>query len=303
VPAEHAAAVPHARTGVARRRVLARRARARSLAAERRVAWATRPGHFPRPSLAGPAEAYPHVVHETAVPLQRADGDPILEAGKRVNVALAATRLDGLALDPGRPLSFWRAVGRVRERDGYRHGMELRGGCIVPALGGGLCLLSNALFAAAVRSGWRILERHGHTMEAIPPAAGQPWGLDATVAYPYIDLRFELRAGDAPSRLGVAVRDGTMVLEVRSRAPLTRSVRVDAQDDRIDVVAGQRVRRNRLVRHIDGTDGATLTEVVAVNAKRLLHDGLHARSCLTCGLTSCAGRVEVSAGERRAAEW
>ena len=31
----------------------------------------------------------------------------------------------------------------------------------MPSIGGGICLVSNALFAMAVRVGWSILERHG----------------------------------------------------------------------------------------------------------------------------------------------
>lgn len=301
---EHAAVTPDAETGVARSRVLARRARSTWLGARRRAAWVLKPGDFPAPILAGSADSYPHVLYERRIPLQRRDGhgEAVFEAGRRMNVSLAAPRFNGLALLPGHTFSFWRAMGPIRASDGYRHGMELRGGCVVPAVGGGLCLLSNALFHAAAMLGWTILERHGHVMEAVPPVPGEVWGLDATVAYPYVDLRVALAADDTPARLGVAVRDDLLVVEVRGLAAATRTIALEEQAALVDVVAGQHIRRNRIIRRIVAADGSLLRrDVIAVNAKRLLYEAEAGRSCLTCGLTSCAGRVEVPLGERHAA--
>src|ERR1041384_1083314 len=128
-------------------------------------------------------------VAELVVPVLRADGfaHPALEQGKRRNLELAVPYFDGLLVTPQGTLSFWRVLGRASESRGFSWGMELRGGCVTPAIGGGLCLLSNAIFELAVRSGWRIIERHGHSLEAMPPAAGTV-PLDATVAWPDVDL-------------------------------------------------------------------------------------------------------------------
>ncbi len=111
--------------------------------------------------------------------------------------------------------------------------MELRAGCAVPAIGGGLCLLSNALFALAVELGWEILERHGHSM-----ALADPHALDATVAYPYVDLRIAPRRGTAV--LAVAVRGDVLVVAAHGdaeppRVELDREQREDAasRDTRI----------------------------------------------------------------------
>lgn len=161
-----------------RLRVALQAARRTQLAGRRLAAWALQPGRWTRPVLAPPAEAFAHDLYDVRVPLLRRDpaADPRLEAGKRVNVALAACAFDGLLLTPAQPLSFWRTLGRVTPEAGFQLGMELRGGCIVPTVGGGVCLLSNALFAMAARLGWAVLERHGHSLEAVPPTDGGPWG-------------------------------------------------------------------------------------------------------------------------------
>src|SRR6185369_6496582 len=144
------------------------------------------------------------LVCEVEVPIARTDrfADPALEAGKRQNLQLAAPAFDGLVATPSRPISFWRTLGRATERRGFTWGMELRGGCVTPAIAGGLCLLSNALFEVAVRAGWQILERHGHSLEAIPPVPGR-LALDATVAWPDVDLVIAPTSGAA--RLSVRI--------------------------------------------------------------------------------------------------
>ena len=255
--------------------------------------------------------------------------DPLLDDGKRHNIALAAPYFDGVELSPDRPFSFWRNLGRITRSRGFRHGMELRGGCIVPALGGGICLLSNALFRMACELGWTIHERHGHTMEAAPPLdfapsvcrgvaaadhdqAAAPWGMDATVFWPHVDLRFAPRSGRV--RLGVTVIGDVLRLCVHGDAPMPDiSVILESTADVIEgvvegviergtetaidqTIEGQPdaspVRRNRVVRRIIcGTTGRALAcDTVAENRKRLLDPAGQRRNCLTCDQTQCHAR-------------
>lgn len=213
------------------------------------------------------------------LPLHREEGHPLLEAGKRTNLALAAPIFDGLILHPERPLSFWRTLGRVTAERGFREGMELRAGCIVPALGGGLCLLSNGLFQLAARLGWRVLERHGHTTEAVPDE-GPIWGLDATLFWPHVDLRVAPRSGVAQLRVGLT--DDHLVLRVLAHQPTRHVVRLRSAADRVTVLDGERIRQNVLLRDVDG-----VTEVLGHNRKRLLHSEDARRNCLTCGVQDC----------------
>lgn len=261
------------------------------LSARRLVAWQTRAEHFPAPVIASRPLA--HVLYSTRIPLHRADANPVFEAGKKHNLALAAPSFDGLLLEPSRPFSFWRTLGRVTEARGFRHGMELAGGCIVPAIGGGLCLLARALFQAAVFTGQRIIERHGHSMQAVEPPPGLPWGIDATVLWPYVDLRFA--PVDRLVRLGVSVRNEALLVTVTGSAPLTKRFEVEALDERESQQADGRIRHNRIVRHAVGPDGTRRSETLAINRTRMLTREKQRRSCLTCGETSCHARVTVPA--------
>ena len=144
-----------------------------------------------------------------------------MQLGKVQNLRRAAAALDGLVLAPGRVFSFWRQVGRATRARGFANGRMLREGCLMPAIGGGLCQLSNALYDVALQAGCRIVERHAHSVRVPGSAAAE--GRDATVAWNYVDLRFE------------AVRE--MMLSVRlSRRDLNVSLLTKSTNLRTPVV-------------------------------------------------------------------
>jgi vancomycin resistance protein VanW len=256
--------------------------------ARRLLAWAGSAARWPAPVLATSLAEFPHRVYEREIAIGRTDpgADPVLEQGKRFNLALAAPCFDGLMLTPEQPLSFWRALGRVTAARGFRHGMELRGGCIVPTLGGGLCALSNALFRMACELGWTILERHGHTRDAAP-IEGDLWGLDATVFWPHVDLRIAPRYGAA--RLGVAVIGDRLRLRVDATVPSHTRVELASAGDRVHAQGELRTRENTILRTIVDADTgrAVQREVVAVNRKELVRVVDQRRNCLTCGEEAC----------------
>lgn len=272
---------------------LSYRARVAGLAALRQLRWRTDAAEYPLPEAAPPAERFPYAIYERRLPIARRDegAHPFLEDGKRANLRLAAPAFDGLFVSPTRPISFWRTLGPLTEAVGYRHGMSLYDGCVVPAVGGGVCLLSNALFEMAVLLGWPIRERHGHSVGAVPPLPGEMWGLDATVFYPYVDLRF---AATAPSRLSVRVEEGELVLGVRALAPLDVRVMVKTLDESTERVGTDEYHLNRLVRQIFVGDRLVTEEVVATNRKLFVPPEHAGRSCLTCGDDACHTRTELA---------
>jgi vancomycin resistance protein VanW len=155
--------------------------------------------------------------------------------------------------------------------------MELRSGCAVPAIGGGICVMSNALFTLAVELGWTILERHGHSL-----ALADPLALDATVAFPHVDLRIAPRDGTAI--LDTAVRGDVLVVGVRHGGPRLRVELVREQhDDGITRVT--RIRR-RVWREL-----VLLEDRMIVDDRQRVVTAL--RTCLDCGETACHARVTL----------
>lgn len=110
------------------------------------------------------------------------------QLGKVHNLRRAARMLDGVVIPAGETFSFWCQIGRASRARGFVGGRMLQQGCMVPAIGGGLCQLSNALYDAALQAGCAIVERHAHSR--VVPGSAAMHGRDATVAWNYVDLRF-----------------------------------------------------------------------------------------------------------------
>ncbi|MET0753216.1 MAG: VanW family protein [Pyrinomonadaceae bacterium] len=114
--------------------------------------------------------------------------EQFLLAGKVHNLRLAIKKLDGVEIPAGEIFSFWKHIGQANRARGFVQGRELREGCIIPNVGGGLCQLSNALYDAALKANFEIVERHAHTQIVAGSLAEQ--GRDATIFWNYVDLRF-----------------------------------------------------------------------------------------------------------------
>lgn len=132
-----------------------------------------------------------------------------LSAGKTHNLRIAARALNGVTVPAGKVFSFWKHVGRVSRRRGFAVGREVREGCLIPTLGGGLCQLSNALATCAVQAGFTLVERHGHTAVL---GSGRPGLVDATVFWNYVDLRI---SSDLPWRIEAVLTDTELVVRLR----------------------------------------------------------------------------------------
>jgi vancomycin resistance protein VanW len=273
-----------------RRAALVYAAKVRVLQARRLALWTLRPREFSAPQVRDSA-AWPVLLAGRSVAISRDDGhqDARLEEGKRINLELAARAFDGLLLEPGVPISFWRVLGRLTEARGYRLGLEVSAGCLIPAIGGGICLLANALFEAAVRAGMQIVERHGHTLEAVPPREGELWGLDATVFWPYVDLRWA--AVGAAARLGVEIAGERLVVSFTARAASARTIELSSTNERFEVSPDGPLRINQVRRRILAQGGAVTEErVIAENRRRVLGPEELSRTCYSCGEDRCHRR-------------
>ena len=109
-----------------------------------------------------------------------------LEAANRShNIRLAASILDNYLLLPGKTLSLNNILGESTIAKGYKEAPIIVGRELVPGLGGGLCQIYSTLYNAALLANLQVIERHSHQL-AVPYI--DP-GRDATVSYPYKDLK------------------------------------------------------------------------------------------------------------------
>lgn len=177
--------------------------------------WRPVPRHHRSPRLAEDP-----VIAQARSPLWT-DGRPeewVLVAGKVHNLRLACRHFDGLVVPAGSTLSFWRQLGRPSRARGFVEGREVREGCVVPTVAGGLCQLSNALARCAMEAGLQVAERHRHTRR-VEGHAAQPGGHDATVLWNYVDLRIVARSD---LRIETELSADELVVRFRSPDPARR---------------------------------------------------------------------------------
>jgi len=103
------------------------------------------------------------------------------------NVQVAAKSLDGVILQPGQVFSFNKIVGPRTFIRGYDSAPSYLNSESPSTFGGGICVVSSAVYQLALSAGFPIIERlpHQKTVRSVMP------GLDATVWYGKADLRFE----------------------------------------------------------------------------------------------------------------
>lgn len=137
-----------------------------------------------------PSDNFPFLWAEIRSPLWDETGaiEAALQQGKVQNLRRAVTKINQVLVPANQTFSFWAQIGRATKRGGFASGRLLREGCLMPAIGGGLCQLSNALYQAALDCDLEIVERYAHSR--VVPGSASESGRDATVAWNYIDLRF-----------------------------------------------------------------------------------------------------------------
>ena len=156
--------------------------------------------------------------------------------GKLANIRLGAARLDGVVLEPGQILSFWALVGRPVESAGFAMGRAIRADVLGGDIGGGLCQLSGLAYELGLRAGLSVVERHAHSRDLYAEHERfTPLGLDATVVWPWKDLRLA-NLTDAPVHLRFSVADMRLTAAAHGAAPLAPHtialVRRDAPGER-----------------------------------------------------------------------
>lgn len=134
----------------------------------------------------------PHVVFEaSSLMINEHSGFPLeFQYNKVHNLKLAAKAIDGVVIAPGETFSFFRLARYADREIPYKDGLNLVDGKIMSSYGGGLCQMSDLLFWLFLHSPLTVVERHGHAVQALPPAGdGLPCGTDATVSEGWLDLK------------------------------------------------------------------------------------------------------------------
>jgi vancomycin resistance protein YoaR len=86
------------------------------------------------------------------------------DGGRCRNIALAAEKIDGIALQPYGEFSFNALVGKRTKENGFLEAKVISQGEFVKGVGGGVCQVSSTLYNAALLSGLSVTEYHPHSL-------------------------------------------------------------------------------------------------------------------------------------------
>jgi vancomycin resistance protein YoaR len=116
---------------------------------------------------------------------------PGSSAARITNVTVGAARFNDVLLSPGQEFSFGQILGPVGAAQGYLPGLVILGNEETDQYGGGLCQVATTAFRAALLAGLPINERsnHSYAVSFYTAPYGVP-GVDATIYYPQVDLKF-----------------------------------------------------------------------------------------------------------------
>lgn len=125
--------------------------------------------------------------------IKRGEGiDPVLQENKAINIKLACRKINGIIICPGESFSFWRTVGKLTAKKGFKDGRILKYNKLIAGIGGGLCNLANTVHILILHSPLEVTEFHSHS-DALAPDEGKrvPFSAGTSVSYNHVDYRFK----------------------------------------------------------------------------------------------------------------
>ena len=169
----------------------------------------------------------------------------ILSPIQKNNIDIASRAVNNTVLEPGEEFSFNRVVGPRTDGKGYRPASSYLGPDSPSTVGGGICLVSSAIYQAALESNCRIVERvpHLRTIASVPP------GLDATVWYGRADLKFR-NDYSVPIQISAECRDNNLRVKFLGQKSSTESTK-----KKLHTVIVSQNRQELLVEAFSETDG------------------------------------------------
>lgn len=128
---------------------------------------------------------------------------------RAINVSLAASRINGVVIQPGESFSFSQTILPRTKENGYVEAPVIMGNEFVPGIGGGICQVSSTLYAAMLSANLPATERHPHSLAV----TYIPAGMDATISGNAIDLKFT-NIFDKPIQIYATTYNGVLTVAI-----------------------------------------------------------------------------------------
>lgn len=131
-------------------------------------------------------------------------------SSRKHNIELISRILDGTIINSGETFSYNDISGPRSAARGYREAPVIEYGGYAMDYGGGICQVSSTIYAAIMnQKHFEIIEREAHGLDV----SYLPFGMDATVSYGAIDLKF-INRYPYSVRLNVKSEDGVCLVTI-----------------------------------------------------------------------------------------
>ena len=143
------------------------------------------------------------------------------DANRAHNVMLAASKIDGVILNPGDTFSYNKVVGPRTAATGFKNAHVYEGNRIVDGMGGGICQVSSTLYNTVLMADLKIVKRTNHSM----PVGYVPAGRDATVSYGTIDFVFQ-NDKTYPIKICATIANRTLTISIEGVSDMDYTVQL-----------------------------------------------------------------------------
>lgn len=199
--------------------------------------------------------------------------DPTHQYNKADNIALASSKICGIVIRPGEEFSFWKTVGKVNKKTGYKEGRVIKENKLTSGVGGGLCNLANTIHLLILHSPLTVTEFHKHS-DALAPDEGKriPFSSGTSVRYNYIDYRFKNNT-QQNFQLNLWCADEKLYGELRSDSEIPFSYKLIEEDHHFKKEGEKFYRYSKIYREItDIASKEVKMELILNNRSEVMFD-------------------------------
>ena len=200
--------------------------------------------------------------------------NPEHQENKAVNIRLACMRINGIIIRPGETFSFWRCIGKMTRKKGYKDGRVLINNKLTSGIGGGLCNLANTIHLLVLHSPMVVTEFHKHS-DALAPDEGKrkPFSTGTSVSYNHVDYRFKNTSDQCVQLLSWCEGDDLFV-EMRSEFEFPWTYELLEENHHYIRVDGKFYRKSLIYRciFIRSTGELMKKELILDNTSEVMYD-------------------------------
>jgi len=221
-------------------------------------------------------EKLPNIVfsHSSNMIKRGKDIDLTLQENKAVNIMLACGKINGIIIHPGETFSFWKTVGKISKKRGFKDGRVMRRNGLTAGIGGGLCNLANTIHLLVLHSPLEVSEFHNHS-DALAPDEGKriPFSAGTSVTYNNVDYRFKNNT-DQDVQLLLWCEGETSYAQLRSEREFPWCYKLIEEDHHFKKEENKYYRISKIYKEVSdiSTGNILKKELVLDNHSEVLYD-------------------------------